>query len=65
MTMTTHQTYPVYEVCADRTTGKWLGYPTPMDFYATRKEWKAAGTDTHKETYRGGERRLILIWWVD
>ena len=57
--------YPVYEVCADRTTGKYLGYPTPMDFRTSRKAWKAAGCDTHKETYRGGQVRLIYITWVD
>ena len=66
---TMQQTYPVYAVDADRTTGEWIGYAQPTYTSMTLAEWLAleAGDDTHRDTYEGArnETRLILITWVD
>lgn len=64
-----NQTYPIYSVEANRTTGEWINEAQPTHIRMTRKEWLALddGDDTHRDTYEGaGENtRLILITWVD
>ena len=67
--MTQQQTYQVYTVNADRTTGEWTSDVQPTNVFMTRAEWLArdAGDDTHRDTYEGAgdNTRLILITWVD
>ncbi len=68
--MTTATTlYPIYTVCADRTTGEFIDEAEPTGESMDRRAFLSLdnGDDTHRVTYEGaGENtRLIVITWVD